>query len=916
MHSPPLHSTNPPPTYWSSRHTGPTSTIGVYGGIPTPSPPYTPRLFLPCIGRTPPPHGVLKEPPERTAKMARPAKKNIKQTKAVEAYDKLIRNTYLGYCFAVQNAGLDLTKQKPRWVASKLHKYLCNLVDDFVKEETKNPYDVLLISVPPQLGKALDENTPVLTTNGWKRHGDLKVGDYVFNQTGKAVKVLAVQTPYEHDCVKVILDTHEEIICSKEHEWVVECDRDKRTPRKEGRKKLPRSTEVIEAQNIFDGYHAKSPAIKVCEPIRGRRKDLMDPYLLGVWLGDGSSRSTGITCGEEDIEGMIENLSSHPMTVKPHGKSYTINIGVTTGKIGSNKFRVWLKSNGLIRNKHIPEAYFTASKKQRLELLKGLMDTDGCVCAKGKNCEYTGVNKRLVSDVFKLIRSLGMKCSFTTGDATINGRYVGKKYRIQFTPNKGQPLFKLKRKQDRIDRKKAKDRGDKYLYFIKSVEETKRHRVNCITVEGGVYLCGHGMIPTHNSLSITETLPSYYLGHNPEHKVIEISYSEGFAQRFGKSNKLKVQDFGSMFGIELSKSSKSNVDWSLSNERGRMISRGISSGVTGEACNLMIIDDPIKNSGEANSKLIRDRIYDEWINSFRTRLSVGAKVIVIQTRWHEDDLYGRLKNDPYARWINIPAICDDKDDPLGREIGDGICPEIGKGKEWLLKYKEGMISGKVEEGGETGARAWESLFQGRPTAREGNLLKREWWQLYKGEPDVDSKIISVDAAFKDKEQNDYVAIQVWGKKGAKIYLLDAVKAHLNFQATMDVILQKRALFRVNTILIEDKANGTAIIETLRRKIAGVMAVEPKGGKVARVNAVSFAVESGHVYLPSDKPFTNDFIEECASFPNGKHDDQVDCFSQALARLLWVQGDTVREEVRTNALATGLGRKQVIVTTRR
>lgn len=503
--------------------------------------------------------------------MARPAKKNIKQTKAVEAYDKLIRNTYLGYCFAVQNAGLDLTKQKPRWVASKLHKYLCNLVDDFVKEETKNPYDVLLISVPPQLGK---------------------------------------------------------------------------------------------------------------------------------------------------------------------------------------------------------------------------------------------------------------------------------------------------------------------------------------------------------SLSITETLPSYYLGHNPEHKVIEISYSEGFAQRFGKSNKLKVQDFGSMFGIELSKSSKSNVDWSLSNERGRMISRGISSGVTGEACNLMIIDDPIKNSGEANSKLIRDRIYDEWINSFRTRLSVGAKVIVIQTRWHEDDLYGRLKNDPYARWINIPAICDDKDDPLGREIGDGICPEIGKGKEWLLKYKEGMISGKVEEGGETGARAWESLFQGRPTAREGNILKREWWQLYKGEPDVDSKIISVDAAFKDGEQNDYVAIQVWGKKGAKIYLLDAVREHLNFQATMDVILQKRALFRVNTILIEDKANGTAIIETLRRKIAGVIAVEPKGGKIARVNAVSFAVESGHVYLPSEKSFTNDFIEECASFPNGKHDDQVDCFSQALARLLWVQGDTAREEVRTNALATGLGRKQVIITTRR
>ena len=138
-------------------------------------------------------------------------------------------------------------------------------------------------------------------------------------------------------------------------------------------------------------------------------------------------------------------------------------------------------------------------------------------------------------------------------------------------------------------------------------------------------------------------------------------------------------------------------------------------------------------------------------------------------------------------------------------MGEGIAPEIGKGTEYFTAFRDSMKRGEVDEGGETGARAWEALYQGRPTAREGNILKREWWQLYKGDPEVDSKIISVDAAFKDGEQNDYVAIQVWGKKGSKIYLLDAVKAHLNFQATMDVILQKRALFRVNTILIEDKA---------------------------------------------------------------------------------------------------------------
>jgi predicted phage terminase large subunit-like protein len=423
--------------------------------------------------------------------------------------------------------------------------------------------------------------------------------------------------------------------------------------------------------------------------------------------------------------------------------------------------------------------------------------------------------------------------------------------------------------------------------------------------------------PQHGkSLCLTETLPSWYLGKYSEHRVIEISYGDTLAKRFGKRNKEKIEQWGHLFGIRLSRKTKSITDWELDNNRGSMKSRGVGSPITGEGANLIIVDDPIKNSADANSSVKRDALWDAWNTTIKSRIQDKTKIIVIQTRWHEDDLYGRLKGNAFATEINLPAICDSKDDPLGREIGEALCPEIGKDAVWLNAYKNDLREGRANEGGESGARAWEALFQGRPTSREGNLLKREWWRFYRGDIHVDSKIISVDAAFKDGEQNDYVAIQVWGKKGPKIYLLDAVKAHLNFQATMDVILQKRALFNVNTILVEDKANGTAIIETLRRKIAGVMAVEPKGGKVARVNAVSFAIESGHVYLPEDKPFTNDFIEECAAFPNGKNDDQVDGMSQALARLLWVQGDTVAEEIRTPVLATGLGRKQVIITTRR
>ena len=131
-----------------------------------------------------------------------------------------------------------------------------------------------------------------------------------------------------------------------------------------------------------------------------------------------------------------------------------------------------------------------------------------------------------------------------------------------------------------------------------------------------------------------------------------------------------------------------------------------------------------------------------------------------------------------------------------------------------------------------------------------------------------------------------MVIQIWGKRGPNCYLVHQVRKHLNFQATMDNIVQLKALFGVKETLIEDKANGTAIIQVLRRKIEGIIPVEPRGSKESRVNAVSFAIESGNVYVPSNKKFTKEFIEECSQFPNGKHDDMVDAMSQALSRLIW------------------------------
>lgn len=391
--------------------------------------------------------------------------------------------------------------------------------------------------------------------------------------------------------------------------------------------------------------------------------------------------------------------------------------------------------------------------------------------------------------------------------------------------------------------------------------------------------------PQHGkSTTITETLPSWFLMKNPDKNVIQVSYGDDLAERFGKRNKEKIAEFGSIFGVELDPSKKTSRDFMLKGSRGGMISKGYGSGLTGNPAHLMVIDDPVKNRGEADSQRQRDSIWDEFTNSMLSRLAAGAKVILIMTRWHEDDLAGRiLEHMPdITTYVNYECECESEDDPLGRKIGEALCPEIGKGQKWLESYKQTFTN-------ESGMRAWEALFQGHPTIQEGNILKKEWWNYYDPakEPKFDQMVMSVDATFKDGEKNDYVAISVWGKKDNKIYLLKMVNEHLNFTATLHKIRLLKAHYpRIGAIYVEDAANGQAIVQTLSHEIMGIIPVPPDKSKEARVNAVSFVIEAGNVYLPEGDPMTYQFIEQCAKFPNDKHDDMVDSMSQALYKLAY------------------------------
>ena len=443
-----------------------------------------------------------------------------------------------------------------------------------------------------------------------------------------------------------------------------------------------------------------------------------------------------------------------------------------------------------------------------------------------------------------------------------------------------------------------------YCYHVNNETEgswkaTKFHRWLCNEVQkfietdtgNAIDILLLSVPPQHGkSTTITETLPSWYLMRNPTHRVIEVSYNEDFAKRFGRRNREKIERYGEIFGVSLSSATKSVTEWELENGVGGMISRGVTSGVTGNACNLMIIDDPIKNRQDADSETFRNRLKDEWESSYKSRLgqAKGSKCIVIQTRWHEDDLYGYIASkEPNVTVINLPCEAEEND-LLGRKVGEELCPELHK-DGWLKEFKESFLNGKADDNGEAGARAWNALYQGHPTSKEGNMFKREWWKFYDWTPDFrfDDLIMSVDATFKDADTSDYVAIEVLGKYGGEMYLVDLIKARLDFPKTIMAIKGMKAKYpRVSSILVEDKANGSAIIAVLRSQIPGIVGVTPKGGKVARASAVSASVESGNWYLPRNAQFVGDFIDELASFPNGAHDDLVDAFSQGADRLLY------------------------------
>jgi len=399
------------------------------------------------------------------------------------------------------------------------------------------------------------------------------------------------------------------------------------------------------------------------------------------------------------------------------------------------------------------------------------------------------------------------------------------------------------------------------------------------------------MPPRHGkSEFISRYFTAWVLGKFPNTRIILASYEADFAASWGRKSRDLLEEYGpSMFGVKVSDKSSAANRWDIEGYEGGMVTAGVAGPITGKGADIGIIDDPVKNAEEAKSKTYQERTWEWYKSTFRTRLHKNGAIILIMTRWDENDLAGRLLKNAEGdgeKWeiLSLPALAE-KNDPLGRKPGEALCPNLFD-RNALLNIKQAV-----------GSYWWAALYQQRPSPAEGGLLKRSWWKFYKELPSrFDEVIQSWDMTFKDTKDSDYVVGQVWGRKGADKYLLDQVRDRMDFPTTIQAVRSlSRKWPQAHAKLVEDKANGPAVIATLEHEIHGLIPIDPQGGKEARASAVSPQIEAGNVYLPdpSIAPWIHDFIEECAAFPNGAHDDQVDAMTQALIRLSDI--DTARAD---------------------
>jgi predicted phage terminase large subunit-like protein len=414
--------------------------------------------------------------------------------------------------------------------------------------------------------------------------------------------------------------------------------------------------------------------------------------------------------------------------------------------------------------------------------------------------------------------------------------------------------------------------GDHLIYLDEKLREIAAGRIKRLMVF---------MPPRHGkSELISKYFSAWYLGTFPNNHVILVSYEADLAASWGRKAREVLDELGNDFSVTVKQESSAAKHWEIEGHNGGMDATGAYGPITGKGADVLIIDDPVKNAEEAYSHVQREKLWEWYQSTAFTRLEPNGAIILVMTRWHEDDLAGRLLKHEPGQWevVSLPALAE-ADDLLHRAEGEALWPERFPVEQLLEKKKS------------VGLYWWSAMYQQRPVPAEGGFFKRDWLQFFDPEyaPYMNTIIQSWDTAQTKSSTSDFVVGQVWGRIGGDFYLLDQVRGRWDFDETVAQINDLSKHWpQCGAKIVEAQTLGAALATHLKHQISGIIPISVKESKEIRALNALPVWQSKNVYIPEpddgEYVWVYDYVRELLIFPNAVNDDQVDATTLALNQL--------------------------------
>lgn len=794
---------------------------------------------------------------------------------------------------------------QPDLALEPFHVVYYTLLDKFAHGEIKK----MIVQMPPQHGKEISDNQIVATTKGLKKHGDLIVGDYVFGRDGTPVKVLWVSEKTRSEYV-VSFSDGAKIECHGNHEWTVY--------NRFRQKEETIETKHMASSTIYNGdgkrgsrykYHVDS---NVCVMFDSRNVDL-DPYVLGAWLGDGDSSCGIIHIGNNDVE-IIGNSTY----------KFKESKGTTTRKFYSPELNLLLKNNGLIKNKHIPDMYKYNSVEVRKNVIAGLIDTDGYVYHRNGRITISNTNKRIIDDAAFILRSLGQSvvvCEFKP--RVSSSGIVGKKivYQLCFNPTMTFPT-KVKRKKITklsINKKRA----------IVSIERKEGLGYgNCIQVDGGIYLVGDTFIPTHNSEGSSRKLPAFMLGLNPDKKICIGSYAATIARDFNRDVQriIDTPSYRELFPetflngsnvVTMANTYLRNSDViEMVGHKGSLRVVGRGGSLTSKTVDVSILDDVYKDYAEGNSPIVRNAAWKWYTTVVRTRLHNDSQELIVFTRWHDDDLIGRIEKSGETV-IDIKSWDDVKDIPAGawvrinfEGLKTGEPTEIDPREPGAALWDRRHSRAKLEGQRALDPVQFQCLYQGNPGNAEGKLYrnpfrtyvdKSEWGTYVRSGNYTDVADEGDDFTFSACYDVYKSGNEAWNEQKKRfepiLYALitDMVFTQENTEITAVTVPEMINRCGTQKAWIESNNGGSGFEKVIRKKLKAVTEPFYQGANKESRIITNSAMVNAQIIMPIGWEQRFPKIHEhltgfLRDFPANAHDDPEDGLTGIYEKEL-ADGDT-------------------------